>query len=197
MRSLPTGSAKWLAGRSESCSQADHAAHLGRNGRAERTPGDHRTPQRAVAAGRTPRSALRGRWVSKSRTGKEARIECFDISHTQGESTVAACVVYQGGGMRKSEYRRFNIQDIQPGDDYAAIRQAVSRRYEKLLTSDGPPDADPDRRRQRPGQRAVSALAELGLTPSAAARRRQGRGAQAGTRNADFRGWPRAVTIAR
>jgi len=67
----------------------------------------------------------------------EVRIECFDISHTQGASTVAACVVFQGAGMRKAEYRHFNIRDIQPGDDYAAIRQAVQRRYDRLLSNGG------------------------------------------------------------
>lgn len=69
--------------------------------------------------------------------GKEARIECFDISHTQGESTVASCVVYQGDGMRKSAYRRFNISGVQAGDDCAAIRQTVLRRYDDLLVGEG------------------------------------------------------------
>jgi len=66
------------------------------------------------------------------------RMECFDISHTQGEATIASCVVFDKSGPLKKEYRQFLIRNINPGDDYAAISQAIERRYSRLLKEKKP-----------------------------------------------------------
>ena len=85
---------------------------------------------------------LSGRQTAQERLGalqsalaledEPQRIECFDISHSSGEATVASCVVFDGGGPRKSDYRRFNIRDVAAGDDYAAMHQALARRFRRL-----------------------------------------------------------------
>jgi len=92
------------------------------------------------------------------------RIECFDISHTQGEATVASCVVYDRSAMQNGEYRHFNMQDVTPGDDYGAMREVLTRRYRRAVAGEG---KMPDLVMIDGGQGqlgvAIEVLTELGL----------------------------------
>ncbi len=93
------------------------------------------------------------------------RIECFDISHTGGTDTVASCVVFGVEGALKGEYRRFNIAGIQPGDDYAAMHQALGRRYRRVRDGEMPvPDVLLIDGGKGQLAQAAAVIEELGLT---------------------------------
>ena len=97
-------------------------------------------------------------------TAPPQRMECFDISHTMGEATVAACVVFDAEGPLRSQYRRYNIAGITPGDDYAAMRQVLERRFKRILEEQGvlPDILFIDGGQGQLGQ-AINVLQELGV----------------------------------
>ncbi len=102
-------------------------------------------------AGETARGNLHNLLASQSNSGRclaalaqllqlpqlPRRLECFDVSHTQGEATVASCVVFDDQGPLRQAYRRFNIRGVTPGDDPAALQQALRRRYQRVVEEDG------------------------------------------------------------
>jgi excinuclease ABC subunit C len=144
---------------------------------AARVRGERRQWQRMAAHNAV--DALRRRRDERDQVGRELtalaellrlpappeRIECFDISHISGTQTVASCVVHTAAGMQRKLYRHFNIEGIEPGDDYAAMEQVLKRRYRRVLTED--PDSMPDLVMIDGGRgqsdRARAVLAELGL----------------------------------
>jgi excinuclease ABC subunit C len=123
---------------------------IGRKVRIQPRPRGHRK-QWLELAGRNALNALHMRSSESSRISQQFEalaellrldeppkvIECFDISHTSGHKTVASCVVFDAEGPVKSRYRRYNLKGFEPGDDYAAMREVLSRRYQKLQKEEG------------------------------------------------------------
>jgi excinuclease ABC subunit C len=152
--------------------QTGHAVELKSSVRADRA-------QFLQMAQRNARASLTARLASRQTLGTRfedlkkvleldfspRRIECFDISHTMGEATVASCVVFGPEGPEKSHYRRFNIAGITPGDDYAAMHQALTRRFRKVADGEG---AKPDVLLIDGGNgqvaQAMDVLSELGVS---------------------------------
>ena len=134
----------------ESLFEAVFSERLGRKVKIQSHPRSHRRKWLELA-GRNALNALHMRNFESSRIGKQFEqlaellqleespkvIECFDVSHTSGHKTVASCVVFDADGPVKSRYRRYNLKGFEPGDDYAAMREVLSRRYRKLQREDG------------------------------------------------------------
>jgi len=130
--------------------EAVFSERAGRKVRIQPHPRSHRR-QWLELAGRNALNALHMRSSETSRISKQFEamaelllledipqtIECFDISHTSGHKTVASCVVFGTDGPIKSRYRRYNLKGFKPGDDYAAMREVLSRRYRKLQKEEG------------------------------------------------------------
>ena len=128
--------------------QAGHLVRIVSNPRGERARRVQlalTNAQNALATHLSSRQSLFERYLALGEalqfSTPPRRLECFDISHTQGELTVASCVVFDQQGPLKSAYRRFNIDGVQGGDDYAALQQAVTRRYQRIRAEEyEPPD---------------------------------------------------------
>jgi excinuclease ABC subunit C len=124
--------------------QSGHAVELKssvRGDRAQFLQMAERNAQASLTARLASRQTLGARFDDLQKilelAASPRRIECFDISHTMGEATVASCVVFGPEGPEKSHYRRFNIAGITPGDDYAAMHQALTRRFRKVAEGEG------------------------------------------------------------
>jgi excinuclease ABC subunit C len=100
-----------------------------------------RNAEQAIASEKISMDTVGARWRALvdllGLAQPPARIECFDISHTRGEATVASCVVFDAGGPVKAQYRRYNIEGVTAGDDYAAMRQALDRRFRRAMKEHG------------------------------------------------------------
>jgi excinuclease ABC subunit C len=125
------------------------------------------------------------------------RIECFDVSHSMGESAVASCVVLGPEGPLKSDYRRFNLRDITPGDDYAGIEQAVERRFARVMRGEAPM---PDLLLIDGGlgqlHAAMAALTRVGVTDLAVVSVAKGSDRRAGQERLFFPGQDAALILA-
>ncbi len=161
-----------------------------------------RNAVQALSSHLAQKEGLRGQFKAVTQALKMAeepqRIECFDISHTLGEATVASCVVFGREGAIKADYRRYNIEGITGGDDYAAMKQALERRYRHLKESDALskwPDLlliDGGLGQLRQAEAVMEELQLVGITLVGVAK---GQGRKPGLERLILSGWPQPIIL--